>query len=158
MGSTSSPARSTTTRRAPVRCPRSRASEIVWFDAFTTNVDRTPRNPNLLVWHGQTWLIDHGAALYQHHSDRDLVARAREAFPLIADHVLLPLASELPAADARLAAMLDAMRSRRPWLRCRMTGLARTRRLPARAYVDYLSARLAAPRGFVAEAEAARGA
>ena len=47
------------------------ASEIVWLDAFTTNVDRTARNPNLLVWHRQTWLIDHGAALYQHHSGHE---------------------------------------------------------------------------------------
>src|SRR5579862_8520854 len=57
-----------------------RASEIVWFDAFTTNVDRTPRNPNLLVWHRETWLIDHGATLYLHHSDRGLLPRAREPF------------------------------------------------------------------------------
>ena len=53
------------------------------------------------------WLIDHGAALYQHHSDRDLMARAREPFPLIGEHVLLPLASRLQAADERMAAALD---------------------------------------------------
>lgn len=134
-----------------------RASEIVWLDALTTNVDRTPRNPNLLVWHRQTWLIDHGAALYQHHSGRDLVARAREPFPLIAEHVLLPLASELRAADERMAAAFDAA-----------TVAAAVELVPddwlgpepgaARAeYVAYLCARLQAPRVFVDEAEAARG-
>jgi len=135
-----------------------RASEIVWFDAFTTNVDRTPRNPNLLVWHRETWLIDHGAALYQHHSDRDLVARAHEPFPLIEQHVLLPLAAELPAADERLAAVFgrDAVAAAvglvpDDWLGAD-PGLARS------TYVEYLCARVAAPRGFVSEAEAARGA
>ena len=134
------------------------ASEIVWLDAFTTNVDRTPRNPNLLVWHRQTWLIDHGAALYQHHSDRDLVARAHEPFPLIADHVLLPLASELQAVDGRLTAVLD-----------RRAITAAVELVPddwlggepdaARAeYVAYFCARLEAPRAFVEETEAARGA
>ena len=61
----------------------------------------------MLVWHRRTWLIDHGAALYQHHSDRDLVGRAREAFPLIADHVLLPLADSLSEADERMSDVLD---------------------------------------------------
>ena len=79
------------------------AAGVVWFDALMTNVDRTPRNPNLLVWHRRTWLIDHGAALYQRHSERDFVARAREPFPMIADHVLLPVAGPIAAADERLA-------------------------------------------------------
>jgi hypothetical protein len=133
------------------------ASEIVWLDALTTNVDRSPRNPNLLVWHGQTWLIDHGAALYQHHAGGDLVARAREPFPLIADDVLLPLATDLQAADARLAPLLSdvvaAVVAQVPddWLG----------ESPADArkqYVDYLLARLAEPRVFLADAEAAHGA
>ena len=132
-----------------------RASEIVWLDAFATNVDRTPRNPNLLVWHRDTWLIDHGAALYQHHSDRDLVGRAREPFPLIADHVLLPLATELRAADERLAAALtpDAVAAvvelvPDDWLGDDPAA--------ARAeYMAYLCARLQAPRSFVDEAEGA---
>jgi hypothetical protein len=133
------------------------ASQIVWFDAFTTNVDRTPRNPNLLVWHRRTWLIDHGAALYQHHSARDLVGRAREPFPLIADHVLLPLASEIEQADARMSAALTEASV------AAAAGLVPDDWLgedPAAAraeYVDYLCARLSAPRAFVAEVEAARG-
>ena len=133
------------------------ASEIVWFDAFTTNVDRTPRNPNLLVWHHRTWLIDHGAALYQHHSDRDLVERAREPFPLIADHVLLPLASALHEADARLSAVLDADAIRGAAALVPDSWLGEDHGSARAAYVDYLCARLAAPRAFVDEAEAARG-
>jgi hypothetical protein len=135
------------------------ASELVWFDALTTNVDRTPRNPNLLVWHDRTWLIDHGAALYRHHAGGDLVARAREPFPLIADHVLLPAAADLAAADDRLAPRLTEERiveivGRVPddWLGTDEPAAAR------RMYVDYLLARLQAPRTFVAEAEHARGA
>ncbi len=134
-----------------------RASEIVWFDALTTNVDRTPRNPNLLIWHRETWLIDHGAALYQHHSDRDLVARADEPFPMIADHVLLPLASELPAADERLSAgftdevvALAVSLVPDEWLGPD-AALLRT------GYRDYFHARLTEPRVFFSEAEAARG-
>src|SRR5215469_5506032 len=71
------------------------ASEIVWFDAFVTNVDRTPRNPNLLLWHRRLWLIDHGAALYFHYTWKDYLARARSGFPQVKEHVLLPFASDL---------------------------------------------------------------
>jgi len=134
------------------------ASEIVWFDAFTTNVDRTPRNPNLLVWHGQTWLIDHGAALYQHHADRDLVARARDPFPLIADHVLLPLATHLREADARLAPLLsdEIIRTVVDEVPDAWLGEAPTQ--ARQRYVEYFNARLAAPRVFLNDAEAAYGA
>jgi hypothetical protein len=134
------------------------ASEVVWFDAFTTNVDRTPRNPNLLVWHRQTWLIDHGAALYLHHGTTNLLDRADDPFPLIADHVLLPLATELEAADARMVASLtpDVIAAAielvpADWLE-QPSDAARAH------YRDYLNARIAAPRGFLREAEAARGA
>ena len=77
------PRRRLPARRAavrPGRCAGSRtpqlAADVVWLDALTTNVDRTPRNPNLLVWHGRLWLIDHGAALYLHHGGLD-AGRAR---------------------------------------------------------------------------------
>src|SRR4051812_10126866 len=66
------------------------------------NLDRTPRNPNLLTWHGRTWLIDHGAALYPQHSDAGLAASAHDSFRLIAQHVLLPYAGSIADADARL--------------------------------------------------------
>ncbi|HEY8206387.1 MAG TPA: HipA family kinase [Myxococcaceae bacterium] len=75
------------------------ASRIVWFDAFVTNVDRTPKNPNLLVWHRKLYLIDHGAALYFHFSDTPPADAAKSLFAQVKSHVLLPFASDLQAAD-----------------------------------------------------------
>jgi hypothetical protein len=69
------------------------ASSVVWFDAYVTNVDRTPRNANLLMWHRRPWLIDHGAALYVHHTWTNYMERSRDAFSMIKDHVLLPCTS-----------------------------------------------------------------
>src|SRR5262249_20599158 len=71
------------------------ASRVVWFDAYVTNVDRTARNTNILMWHRRLWLIDHGATLYFHHAREweSGQARARDAFPLIKTHVLLEHAS-----------------------------------------------------------------
>ena len=91
------------------------AAAIVWLDALTTNIDRTPRNPNLLTWQGGLWLIDHGAALYVQHTWRDPDAHARRPFPQAADHVLLPYAGV--AHGRRLATGADAGRGaarRRP--------------------------------------------
>lgn len=73
---------------------------IVWLDMYLTNVDRTPRNTNMLVWHKQLWLIDHGAALYFHHNWGDHKTQAVKPFPMIKDHVLLP---QLEAAAFRVA-------------------------------------------------------
>lgn len=79
--------------------PAALASAIVWFDAFVTNVDRTVRNTNMLMWHRKLHLIDHGAALYFHHSwSDDYLERSRDPFPRIRDHVLLPFAGALPEA------------------------------------------------------------
>jgi hypothetical protein len=78
-------------------------ANVVWLDALVMNLDRTPRNPNLLTWHGRTWLIDHGAALYPQHSDAGLAAAAHDRFRLIAQHVLLPYSGSIAEADARLA-------------------------------------------------------
>jgi hypothetical protein len=78
-------------------------ADVVWFDALVTNVDRTARNPNLIVWHEQMWLIDHGASFFRQHADRPLVETAREEVPVLADHVLLPEAGPLAKADERLA-------------------------------------------------------
>lgn len=78
------------------------ASRIVWFDAFVTNVDRTARNTNMLVWHRQLRLIDHGAALYFHHSWAQYLERSRDAFPMIRDHVLLPFATALDEAHEHM--------------------------------------------------------
>jgi hypothetical protein len=79
------------------------AADVVWLDALATNVDRTPRNPNLLVWHGRMWLIDHGAALYLHHQGIDPARDATRSFGLIAQHVLLPAAGSIVEAHERLA-------------------------------------------------------
>ncbi len=128
------------------------AADVVWFDALVTNVDRTPRNPNLLRWHGRTWLIDHGAALVAQHAGRLAVA-ADDPFPAIASHVLLPQAGSVLAADERLAARLE------PEAVAAAVGLVPEPWLPAgeRAeYVEHLERRLAAPRPWAAEAEAAR--
>src|SRR3954453_6618617 len=83
------------------------AADVVWFDGLVTNPDRSPQNPNLLVWHGRPWLIDHGAALYIHHTWRDPEAHARRSFERIRDHVLLPYAGSIEAADARNAGLID---------------------------------------------------
>src|SRR3954464_9328921 len=82
------------------------AATVVWLDALITNVDRTPRNPNLLAWHGRTWLIDHGAALYRQHAADALATEAARPFQPIRDHVLLPHAAPIPEVDAALAARL----------------------------------------------------
>ncbi len=133
--------------------PAELAAEVVWLDALTTNVDRTPRNPNLLLWHDRLWLIDHGAALYLQHGGLDPVAHAERPFPLIAQHVLLARAGSVLEADRRLRARLGE------------TAVADAVTLvpeswfagvdPPEVYVDYLARRLAAG-GFAEEAEHAR--
>lgn len=84
------------------------ASGIVWLDAFLTNIDRTFRNTNMLMWNKELWLIDHGAALYFHHSWDNWESHARSPFPLIKDHVLLPSASQLEEAASTLSRRLNA--------------------------------------------------
>src|SRR2546429_2357127 len=84
------------------------ASSIVWFDAYVTNVDRTPRNTNMLFWHRRLMLIDHGSSLYFHHSTADYLSRSRSPFSLIKEHVLLAAASALEKADALAKETLTA--------------------------------------------------
>lgn len=87
--------------------PPDLATRLVWFDAFVTNPDRTHRNPNLLVWKREPWLIDHGAALYAHHDWQSVdEARARGGFPLIKSHVLLEESGDLRAIDGEMRAAL----------------------------------------------------
>jgi hypothetical protein len=88
------------------------ASRVVLLDAYVTNVDRTPRNPNLMWWRGALAPIDHGAALYWQHDWDGAVASARpeRAFPLVRDHVLLPWADDLPGAAALAARAFDDAR------------------------------------------------
>ncbi len=128
------------------------AADIVWLDAFATNVDRTARNPNLLIWHDRLWLIDHGAALYLQHQGLAPAEQFDRPFPLIAEHVLLTHAGSIPEAHERLAVVVD------PPLLEEIAGL-----VPAgwftgdgpEAYVEYLTRRVqSAP--FAAEAERAR--
>lgn len=82
------------------------AARLVWFDTLVSNVDRTARNTNLLMWHRMPWLIDHGASLSFHHAWNGTVADAAKPFAPIAEHVLLPLADALPRVDAELAPLL----------------------------------------------------
>jgi hypothetical protein len=140
------------------RLPGDLASRIVWFDAYVTNVDRTPRNTNMLMWHRRPWLIDHGATLYLHHSPgwEDDLGRASAPFPGIKDHVLLKQASSLAATDEALSALLNETVLRvvvdlipAEWL----DGSGDDTR---DAYVRYLVDRLRAPRAFAEEAARAR--
>jgi hypothetical protein len=145
-----------------IKVPDARlASSIVWFDAYTTNVDRTPRNANLLLWHDKLWLIDHGATLYFHHSAEDFAARSRQAFPQIRDHILLPFATQLEQADEELSARLTpqviaGIVASIPdvWLApgTQHDGADGLRA----AYVEYLVKRLETPRNFAQEARDAR--
>ncbi len=142
------------------------ASAIVWFDAFITNVDRTARNANLLVWHRKLWLIDHGAALYFHHNWAHGADQSRKPFALIRDHVLLPFAGALEVADARMSAsitpaVIASIVATIPddWLvdDPQFAG-PDAADLQRRAYRDYLAGRLQSPRSFVEEAVRARAA
>jgi hypothetical protein len=142
------------------------AARIVWLDAFTTNPDRTARNPNLLVWERRPWLIDHGAALYAHHDWASVDdARTRAAFPLIRSHVLLPQSGDLVEADRECAerlrggAIRDVVASIPDSLlvdpASGATDFATAADARAR-YERYLTTRLAAPRAFLDEAVAAQ--
>lgn len=82
------------------------SSEIVWFDAFTANVDRTPRNANMLLWHKELWLIDHGAAFFYQHNWDNFAGNAANPFKQIKDHILLPFADEIEKADEELSKKL----------------------------------------------------
>ena len=82
------------------------ASQIVWLDCLLLNVDRTARNTNMLLWHKELWLIDHGASLYFHHSWQNWEEKAVQPFALVKDHVLLPYATELAAVDAAFRKIL----------------------------------------------------
>jgi hypothetical protein len=130
------------------------AADVVWFDALVENVDRTPRNPNLLHWHGRVWLIDHGAALYRHHASWQIAEHARRPFPAIRDHVLLPFAGSIAEADQRLAARLDrsVLEQVVAWLPGDWLEEGDAQRAE---YVDYLARRLESPREFAQEAERA---
>ena len=137
------------------------ASAIVWFDAFVTNVDRTARNTNLLIWHKRLWLIDHGAALYFHHAwNEDYLAHSRTPFPMIKDHVLLPFAAQLEEADARMVERItpeaiQAVVALLPeaWMSDDAPGGAAN---APHVYAQYLVSRLESRQAFLEEAMRAR--
>jgi hypothetical protein len=133
------------------------ASRAVWFDSFVTNLDRTPRNPNLLCWHKTLYFIDHGAALYFHHNWQSADRIAATPFTPIREHVLLPWASRIAEADAALRPLLTES------VFTRVIGLvpdewllpvpgAETPAEKRLAYVQYFLRRLEAAPDFVQEA------
>lgn len=129
------------------------ASSIVWFDAYVSNVDRTARNANMLVWHHQLQLIDHGAALYFHHGWDDQTDRSQDPFTRIKDHILLPFASALREADAAMTQRIT------PEIVERIVALIPDTWLEGgtrEAYSRHLTRRLPPPRAFLEEAIRAR--
>lgn len=139
------------------------ASAVVWHDAYVTNVDRTPRNTNMLFWHRRLWLIDHGAALYFHYNWNSYLAQSTTPFPRIKDHALLGFASKLTDADADLSrrltpAIIAAIVALIPddWLEDDAAFASSDEQRAG--YQRYLRARLAPPRLFVEEAIRARTA
>jgi hypothetical protein len=137
------------------------ASEIVWLDAFLLNVDRTAKNPNLLIWNRELWLIDHGAALYFHHNWSDAGGHVRNPFARIKEHVLLAQASQLRALDSDLGSNLakvdlGELLSGIPdeWLSAEPE-VGNAAALKA-AYRSWLAERLQVSSLFVTEAERAR--
>jgi hypothetical protein len=133
------------------------ASRVVWFDSFVSNVDRTARNPNLMVWHREPWLIDHGAALYFHHGWDTQAPDPAAAFPMVREHVLLPAASAIGDVDGALAARLDRGLFEDVLADVPDAWLGDDAPAVRRRYVDYLDARLQQRAAFVGEAQRAHG-
>lgn len=136
------------------------ASKIVWMDCLLTNMDRTARNTNMLYWHKELWLIDHGASLYFHHSWQNWEEQAKRRFVLVKDHVLLPQASEIAAVDAELKTILTPQLIADilalipdEWLDERLFESAEDQR---NAYAYFLNTRIENSLVFVKEAENAR--
>jgi len=139
------------------------AARVVWLDSLVTNIDRMPQNPNLLVWHGEPWLIDHGAALYVHANWSDVEGTATQRFDPIAQHVLLPSASSITAIDAECAARIDVplvagLLAAAPDDWFAEDALGRPPDEVRAAYVDWFARRLAARPTWVGAAEEARTA
>ena len=139
------------------------AARIVWFDAYTLNVDRTPRNPNLLSWHRKLWLIDHGASLYFHHNWADAARVAASPFRLSHEHVLLPFAGSIVQAGQQARAVITPAALERilrdlpdDWLA--EDPLDRSPDQVRAAYRDILLTRLDSASIFEEEADRARAA
>lgn len=141
--------------------PAEEASLLVWFDAFVQNVDRTPRNANLLVWHGKLYPIDHGAALFFHHNWETREQKIESPFTEISEHVLLPWATQIEHAAALAHERLTPETLERivnlvpeSWLAAVPDGVPAAERRAG--YVDFLTRRLAGSRIFEEEAQRAR--
>lgn len=134
------------------------AARVVWFDALITNIDRTVRNPNMLIWHRQLHLIDHGAALYFHHAWEGHLARAAGPFTPIVKHALLPIAGDIAAADAALAPLVteDALRAILAEVPDQWLTTEATPEATRAGYVEHLMTRVTSPRAFVEEAMRAK--
>lgn len=137
------------------------ASKIVWLDCLLTNVDRTVRNTNMLMWHKELWLIDHGASLYFHHSWQNWEEQALKPFAQVKDHVLLPRATKLEEADSTLRPLLGDGRIRAvvnlipdEWLTTAEPSLPAEE--SREVYARFLESRLAASGIFVKAAQHAR--
>jgi hypothetical protein len=128
---------------------RDLAARVVWFDALVTNVDRTARNPNLLLWGRELYLIDHGASLYFHHDWPAGLARSRTPFAPIRDHVLLPAADDWGRVDGELAAVLDRAALRAVLDEVPAIWLGDAPDETRRQYLTWFEERLAAPRPFL---------
>lgn len=133
------------------------ASTIVWFDAYVTNVDRTSRNVNLLIWQDNLWLIDHGAALYFHHKWNDYLKRSKSPFNQIKDHTLISFASTIREVDQVLHPRLTRTLIRDivnlvpgEWLGQESSFVSQAEH--REAYMTYLLSRLEASTIFVEEA------
>jgi hypothetical protein len=137
------------------------ASFIVWLDCLIMNVDRTARNTNMLSWHGELWLIDHGASFYFHNAWDGWEQQAERPFALVKSHVLLPQAAELALADEQCRALLTPARIHNivglipnEWLEgeAAFTSVAEHRQ----AYIQFLEQRVAHSGIFLKEAQHAR--
>lgn len=138
------------------------ASEIVWLDAFLTNIDRTFRNTNMLYWHKELWLIDHGASLYFHHSWDNWENNSISPFTMIKDHVLLPQADQLDDVNTRFTKILTPELLKEivelipdDWLEWR--DLLLSPEEIKSVYYQFLTRRVAHSENFVNEAKNARG-
>jgi len=137
------------------------ASQVVWLDCLLNNVDRTARNTNMLMWHKELWLIDHGASLYFHHSWQDWEKKALMPFSLVKNHVLLPRASQLEEVDAEFRHLLTeetitAIVAMVPEVWLSNEGVFDSTEQHRNAYAQFLISRLAHSEIFVNEAQHAR--
>lgn len=139
------------------------ASQLVWMDAFITNVDRTVRNTNMLMWKKELWLIDHGASLYFHHSWSNWQKQALSPFAYIKDHVLLRDADCVDEVDEEFKKILtpDKIREMVDWLPDDWLNWSGDEESPAEireVYYNFLTERLKHSYNFTNEIHHAREA